>query len=284
MHAVARNWLSILILLCLAGIWQVLSIAFPVESLPGQPMIPGWQVLATKTYVSLSDYWEGGFGVPSVADGAPASYLAATLAIASHSWDTLVRLVTGWFLGVGVGTVLGLAVSWSIWARRLVDWPTQFLRMMPLLAMIPLFQLWFGFYFMGKVAFVAYGVGILFFAGIVNAVKNVPQIYIDNARSLGASRAMLYRTVVIPAILPELRGTVILSLGIAWTAVLGSEYIGAQSGLGYIVVYSEQFAYLDRMLFISLLIIVYTLISYVLFDRLTGRLFQWMPTPKRQAR
>jgi sulfonate transport system permease protein len=283
MRILSKNWLSILILLSLAAIWQVLSVAFPVESLPGQPMIPGWQVLATKTYVSLSDYWDGGFGVPSVAEGAPASYLAATLAIASHSWDTLVRLIAGCLLGATVGTILGLAVSWSTWTRRLVDWPTQFFRMMPLLAMIPLFQLWFGFYFMGKAAFVAYGVGVLFFAGIVNAVKNVPQIYIDNARTLGASRWTLYRTVIIPAILPELRGTAILSLGIAWTAVLGAEYIGAQSGLGYIVVYSEQFAYLDRMLLISLLIIVYTLISFVIFDRVTRRFFQWMPSPKRRA-
>lgn len=275
------KWISLLVLLFLAGIWQLLSIVYPVESLPGQPMIPGWQVLATQTFLSLSDYWDGGLGVPSVAEGAPPSYLAAFLAIASHSWDTFTRLFAGWLLGVVAGSLLGLAISWSSWARRFVNWPTQFLRMMPLLAMIPLFQLWFGFYFAGKVAFVAYGVGILFFAGIVNAVQNVPQIYIDNARSLGASRVTLYRTVVIPAVLPELRGTVILSLAIAWTAVLGAEYIGAQSGLGYIVVYSEQFAYLDRMLFVSLLIIVYTLISYLLFNAVTARLFDWMPTPKK---
>ena len=53
--------------------------------------------------------------------------------------------------------------------------------------MVPLFQLWFGTYFVGKVIFVAYGVGVIFFAGTVNAVRNVPQIYIDNARTLGAS-------------------------------------------------------------------------------------------------
>ena len=55
--------------------------------------------------------------------------------------------------------------------------PTQFLRALPLLAMVPLFQLWFGTYFFGQVLFVAYGVGVIVFAGVVNAVRNVPQIY-----------------------------------------------------------------------------------------------------------
>ena len=70
----------------------------------------------------------------------------------------------------------GPGVSWSRWSRRLVELPTQFLRALPLLAMVPLFQLWFGTYFFGQVLFVAYGVGVIVFAGVVNAVRNVPQI------------------------------------------------------------------------------------------------------------
>jgi sulfonate transport system permease protein len=159
----------------------------------------------------------------------------------------------------------------------------QIIRTLPLLAMVPLFQLWFGTYFVGKVIFVAYGVGVIFFAGTVNAVRNVPQIYIDNARTLGASRLRLYRTVILPAIFPELRATILLSLGTAWAAVLGAEYLGAQSGLGYIIVYSEQFAYLDRMFVVALLFVIYASISYALFDRLCLRLLRWTPRAGRDV-
>ena len=265
----------------MAGVWQILSMIYTAEAVPGEPMVPGWQVLFTHTFLSLSDYWAGGLGVPSVANGAKPSYLAALLAILSNSWDTIVRLYVGLLIGGIVGTALGLAVSWSGWTRRLVEVPAQFLRTLPLLAMVPLFQLWFGTYFMGKVTFVAYGTGVIFFAGVVNAVKNVPQIYIDNAQTLGASRLHLYRTVILPAIFPELRSTVLLSLGIGWGAVLGAEYLGAQSGLGYIIVYSEQFAYLDRMLFVALLFIVYASITYALFNALSLRLLRWLPRAGR---
>ena len=278
-----RHCVSLLVLLGMAAIWQVLSMVFTAEAVPGEPMVPGWQIVFSRTLLSLADYWQGGLGVASVAAGAERSYPAALLSIVSHSLDTMVRLYTGLLLGGIVGTALGLAVSWSRWTRRLVDLPLQFLRTLPLLAMVPLFQLWFGIDFVGKVVFVAYGVGVIFVAGVVNAVNNVPQIYIDNARMLGASRWRVYTTVILPSIFPELRATILLSLGIGWAAVLGAEYLGAQSGLGYIIIYSEQFAYLDRMFLVALIFILYASVSYWLFAKLSARMLQWMPRAGRMT-
>jgi sulfonate transport system permease protein len=272
---------SIAVLAAMAVSWQILSLLYTAEAVPGEPMIPGWQIVFTRTLISLSDYWQGGLGVPAVAEGAPPTYTAAVLAILSNSLDTMVRLYVGLFIGGVAGSFLGLAVSWSRWSRRIVELPLQFIRTLPLLAMVPLFQLWFGVYFAGKIAFVAYGVGVIFFAGVVNAVKNVPQIYIDNARTLGASRYRLYRTVIVPAIFPELRATILLSLGTAWAAVLGAEYLGAQSGLGYIIVYSEAFAYLDRMFVVALIFVFYASISYAIFNRVSLSLLHWTPRAGR---
>lgn len=276
-----RHGASVLVILGMAVLWQLLSIVFTIEAVPGEPMVPGWQVIFGHTLLSLADYWQGGLGIPSVADGAPRSYAAALMAIVSHSLDTMLRLYVGLFLGAFAGSVLGIAVSWSTWTRRVVDLPLRFLRTMPLLAMVPLFQIWFGIDFFGKVVFVAYGVGVIFFSGIVNAVNNVPQIYIDNARMFGAERSRVYRTVILPSIFPEMRATVLLSLGLGWAAVLGAEYLGAQSGLGYIIIYSEQFAYLDRMFVVALLFVIYAMISFVLFSKLSDRLLQWTPRAGR---
>jgi sulfonate transport system permease protein len=281
-HPRRDRLISLAVFTAILAVWQILSIVYPVEAAPGEPMIAGWQVLFTKTFLSMADYWQGGLGVPAVAEGAERSYLAALLSLVSHSADTILRLLCGLLTGGILGLPLGLAVSWSRWTRRLVELPVQFLRTLPLLAMVPLFQLWFGTYFVGKVLFVAYGIGVIVFAGTVNAVRNVPQIYIDNARTLGASRATLYRTVVLPAILPEMRSTVLLSLGTGWGAVLGAEYLGAQSGLGYIIVYAGQFAYLDRMFLIALLFIIYTSISYRAVSMLTSRLLEWAPPTQRR--
>jgi sulfonate transport system permease protein len=261
----------------MAAGWQALSLLYRAEALPGEPMVPGWQIVFGRTLVSLSDYWRGGFGVTAVANGGARNAVGGVLAILDHSLDTVIRLYAGFLVGAVVGLVLGLAVSWSSWSRRLVSLPMHFIRTLPLLAMVPLFQLWFGTYFVGKITFIAYGVGVIFFVGVVNAVQNVPSIYVENARALGASRLRLYWSVILPAILPELRSTVLLSLGAAWGAALGAEYLGAQSGLGYIIVYSEQFGYLDRMFLVALVFIVYACLSYVAFDRIARRVLAWMP-------
>ncbi len=255
--------------------WQALSIAFPQEIVPGVPLVPGWQVVFSTTLLSLSLYWPGGWGFGSVASGDSPSYLYAFLAILYHSGSTFLRLVVGFFAGGVVGLGLGLAVSWSVWGRRIVSLPIEFLRVLPLLALLPLFQIWFGLSFVGEVSFVIYGVAVIFFAAAVNAVGNVPQVYIQNARTFGASRSYLYRTVILPAILPELHSAVLLALGAAWAAVIGAEFLGAQSGLGYVIVYSQAFGYLDRMFFIALLVVLYASLSYWLADRIFNRINRW---------
>jgi sulfonate transport system permease protein len=273
----AQRWISASVFLAMIAFWQLLSRIYTAEIVPGVPLVPGWDVLITRTFLSMADYWAGGFSVASVGEGAERSYAAAALAVVSHSLDTLVRLYVGMLVGAVAGTLIGLALSWSPWTRRLIDLPVQLVRGLPLLAMVPLFQLWFGTYFIGKVAFIAYGVGVLFVAGTINAVKNVPQIYIDNALTLGANKFALYRTIIIPAIFPELRATILLSLGVGWATVIGAEYLGAQSGLGYILVYSQQYGYVDRMFFVALLFILYASLSYAAFNALSARLTAWAP-------
>lgn len=277
MTAQQRRRIAALVFVALVLFWQLLSRIYTAEILPGVPMVPGWEVLFTRTFLSMADYWSGAFGVASTIDGAARSYPAAMLSVLSHSADTLVRLYVGLIVGALGGTFLGLAISWSLWSRRLLDLPVQLLRGLPLLAMVPLFQLWFGTYFSGKVAFIAYGVGVIFVAGTINAVKNVPHIYIQHATMLGASKFTVFRTVIIPAIFPELRATILLSLGTAWATVIGAEYLGAQSGLGYILVYSQQYGYVDRMFFVALLFVVYASISYALFNAVSAKLMAWAP-------
>ena len=64
--------------------------------------------------------------------------------------------------------------------------------------------------------------------------------------------------------------------------MLGAEYLGAQSGLGYVIVYAQQFAYLDRMFLVALLFIIYTSISYWAVSRVTAKMLEWAPPSQRR--
>jgi len=176
-----------------------------------------------------------------------------------------------------------LAVAASDMVRRLVAPSVHILRMTPFLAMIPLFNLWFGATTFGIVLFVAYGVVVITFVGTVNAVRNVPRVYLERAATVGAGRIATFRHVVLPAIFPEIRGSMLLSFGLAWSLVVAGELLGAQSGLGVIVTYALQFAYTGRVLIVAFLFVLYAGISFACFDALSQRIIDWHPQAERKA-
>ena len=49
------RWISLGVLAAIALLWQALSIVFPVEAAPGEPMIAGWQVMFSRTLLSMAD-------------------------------------------------------------------------------------------------------------------------------------------------------------------------------------------------------------------------------------
>ena len=90
-------------------------------------------------------------------------------------------------------------------------------------------------------------------------------------------RLRIYRTVILPAIFPELRSTILLALGSAWTAVVGAEFLGAQTGLGQMIAFSKLFGYVDRMFLVGLILLAYAALTYVLFERVSRPLTDWLP-------
>jgi sulfonate transport system permease protein len=109
------------------------------------------------------------------------------------------------------------------------------------------------------------------------AIENVSPTIQNFARTLGASRLRVYRTVVLPAIVPEVAGGIRVVIGIAWALLIGGELLGAQSGLGRILSLAAQFADTGRMIVIVALVILYTVLIDAVARRIVGRLTRWAP-------
>ncbi|MGV6874464.1 ABC transporter permease [Pseudochelatococcus sp. B33] len=178
-------------------------------------------------------------------------------ALASSVTMTLVGFLGGSLLGLG----LGLFIVYSKIARELLSVILDFLRPVPTFALIPLFVLWFGLGRMPQIAIIMFGTSILIGLVTIEAVKNVPPIYIKAALTLGARRMLIYRTIILPAIFPHLMGAVRAAAAGAWGRNVAAEYIGAQTGLGYLMIIRSQ--YLDTAAIIGI-IIIYALLAVAL--------------------
>ena len=273
-----ERWISVCAIAVFLLAWEIAGHLSPTSVLRQSPIVPPWEFVFGPAFLGMSDYWIFDVLAPVPSVGGEQTYLGAVLAIGYHSALTLSRLLMGLVFGTVIGILLGLAFSWSSFLRRLASTPLHILRMFPLLAMVPLFQFWFGANTTGAVVFVAYGVGVVYFATTINAVSNIPNRYIEYAQTLGASRLRIYVSVVFPAIVPELCASVMLTLGLAWSTVIGAEYIGLESGMGRIIIFAQYFSNTGRMTLATLIIILYAGLSFMLFRRIAARILRWMPT------
>ena len=143
--------------------WELLSHIVTAKGSYDEPLIPGWDYLIGNSLLRMSDYWGGGFGVLAPSEGGPPTYAAALLALGQASLVTFERVGLGTVFGVLGGIGLGLLVASSDAARRLIAPTVHIIRMTPFLAMIPLFNLWFGANTFGIILFVAYGIAVIMF-------------------------------------------------------------------------------------------------------------------------
>ncbi len=183
----------------------------------------------------------------------------------------------GLLLGAGTGIMVGLWFGFSRTARRFFEFTIDAIRPTPLFALIPIFILWFGIGRAPQIALVALGVFLILSFTTVEAVRNVPRIYVRAALTCGASPLDVYRTVVLPAVRPELLVGIRYGAIAAWGLDVAAEFSGSQEGLGYFMIVRGQ--YLDSA-GITLAVLIYCGLAIVV-DRallLIGRRLQpWNP-------
>ena len=160
-----------------------------------------------------------------VADGILWEHLGAT------TFETLV----GYGLGVTLGITLAVLSSLFITLRRAFMPYVISLQVTPLIAVAPLIVAWLGFGYSSKIAVSAL---ICFFPVFVNTLAGVLATTDDERemfRSLGASRLLTFRRLMLPRSLPLVFAGLKTSMTLALIGAVVGEFIAGQRGLGLLV-------------------------------------------------
>jgi ABC-type nitrate/sulfonate/bicarbonate transport system permease component len=197
--------------------------------------------------------------------------------LVEYFFATLRRVIGGMLIGTTLGIACGLAMTWNRWINSFLDPLIEAFRPIPAIALIPFFILWFGIGDAGKLILTSIGGFTVMVVTTVEAVKHVSPIHIMAARTLGANRLAIYRTVILPAITPTLIGGVRVTVALSFSLVIAAEFMGAQSGLGYMIMLARRTLQTDAIL---VGIIVIGLTSWVV-DRIVRTigsfLTRWEP-------
>lgn len=268
------RWLVIMSIFGVILLWQVVSLLAGRSPLTHQRLVPNVIDLA-RSFRSLAFYWPGGLGIGAVAQGGHPTIGTAVLSLIYNSVATMLRLIVGLALGSFLAVALAVIVGWSRPFRRMFLLPAHIARMFPLVALAPLFNLWFGSTEHGVIFFVAFASFAILFVVTLTSLANVPNEYFDYARSLGASRLRAYVTVVLPAGLPALRGGVLMALGFGWSMAIAAEFLGQTVGLGNIIDQAQQFGQTNTIAVVGVFVMIYGALSYRIAARIFDRLTRW---------
>lgn len=195
--------------------------------------------------------------------------------LASHMGYTLARQFSGFLIGSALGVIVGLLIASNRFIESFMDPIIEILRPIPPLAIIPLLILWMGIGALPQILLVIFGCFVIVVVSTVEAVKNVPKIYVNAASTLGASWVYTYRTVILPAIVPSLVGAIRVSAGASFGLVVAAEFMGAQEGIGYYMIVAQRYLRTDMILLSIVLISIIAWITDQVIRKLERRMTSW---------
>lgn len=190
--------------------------------------------------------------------------------IVSFSRIALATILAAIF-GIFVGVLMGISRK----AEAALSPITQPLRYLPITALIPLLVLWFGIGEPMKIAFLFIGIAFYLIPLVRNAIRSVPETYVETARSFGARWITIARHVYWPHALPQIFDGLIVINGIGWTYVVLAEIINAREGLGYLISIAGRLQRSDEVFAGLILIAVVAILSDRILHAIREKYFFW---------
>lgn len=144
----------------------------------------------------------------------------------------LLALIASWILGISFGVLIG----WNKKMNALFGSVFELIRPIPPLAWIPLITICFGIGEFPKLLIVFIGAVMPVVINARAGIQGIEQIYLDVGIAFHATEAQVLKEIAIPAAMPVIFAGIRTSTSVAWSVVLAAEMIGANAGVGFLVV------------------------------------------------
>lgn len=262
-----------------------MSAAYSAAALPAAPrsrILESPVFLKAAAGLALLLLWEG-----VVSAWAPA-YVARPSGIARVLWPvlrdpaflvaagaTLRAVAIGLLLSIGIGTVLGLFMGRVALAEQGLRYYVNALYATPMVAILPLLTLWFGYSSDTRLAVVVFAAVFSIAINVSDGARSVPHEYIEVARAFRARPLATLFDVVLPSSLPYLIAGVRLAAGRALVGAVVAEFFVSIPGLGYFILYNSR-TFRHNEAFVAVIVLVAAGVGFEALTRwLTRHYLPW---------
>ena len=202
--------------------------------------------------------------IPERTLAAPSTVIGALVAmivsgeLPSNLLVSFGRAFAGLSIGVAIGVVLALVAGLSRKGEVAIDPLMQIKRTIPVVALSPLFIVWFGIGETTKITLIAFAAVFPVYVNLYSGIRAVDARLMDAGRSFGLSRLELIWHIVLPGAMPSLLVGLRFSLSVAIIVLVIAEQINASAGLGYLINNARDFMRTD---IIVVCLMVYALLG-----------------------
>lgn len=245
-----------------------------------------WTFVPVLTFVGIVLLWGiavWAFTIPEYLLPGPVSVFERLVTDWAYLWDntlvTLTEIAAGFGITIVVAIPLGLLIAESLAARQIIYPPVMLLQLLPKVAVAPLFVVWMGLGFESKLLLT---IMMTFFPLLIASISGFSILdsrLLYLTRSMGANGWQTFRYLRFPAALPVIFSGLKTSATIAATAALVAEFVGSNSGLGYVLLQATNT--LDSTAVFAVLVLL-TVIGVVL--NYLVEFIEYLMTPYQRAR
>ena len=189
--------------------------------------------------------------------------------------NTLTAVAGGLAIALVFGTIIGLAMGRSQMAERGIRHYVNGFYAMPMIVVLPLFSLWFGYSSATRIATIIFAAIFSIIINVADGARSVPREYLEVARSFRANRLSVLVGIVLPSSTPYLLAGFRLAAGRALIGAVVAEFFLSIGGLGYYILYNSR-SYKHSEAFVGVLLLAAFGVAFeLLVFWITKRFMPW---------
>jgi NitT/TauT family transport system permease protein len=193
----------------------------------------------------------------------------------SDTWFTLFEAILGFVIGTIAGSLLGLALWYSVFVARLVEPFIVAINSVPKIALAPIVVLWFGTGLISKVALSVSLTAIVALIAAYQAAKDADVDLQSLLISMGANKHQVFFKAVVPSTLPAMIATFRINIGFGLVGAVVGEFISSQRGLGHLI-YTASSLYDLNTVWVGLFTLMITgFVLYYVIDLIERTSLPW---------
>lgn len=192
-----------------------------------------------------------------------------------HTSRTILEALIGLSFAILVGAGIAIIMEWSAFFQRLLKPFLVVSQTIPFIALAPLLVIWFGYGLLPKILVIILACFFPIAINLYDGFKSVDVNMVRLLKSMGASKWQIFRLVKFPSSLPYFFSGLKIAGAYAVTAGVVSEWLGAEGGLGILLVRFAKSYLTDGVFAVIFVITALSLVLVFAIEHLTKITIPW---------